>query len=110
MKLRLIALAACLSALVFTIFLLVPHDAGALPQSESDTLYVDAQGNEVGWVFRGCNGQRIVEGTTSDYRRVVITGCNSGGTSTNCYINNAPAACDMLPFRCVYIGGHLVCH
>jgi hypothetical protein len=109
MKLRLIALAACSCVLVTALVLLLPREAGALPQNESDSLYLDADGNEVGWVFRGCNGQRIVEGVTSAYRRTITTACNSGGYSTTCHVNLTPTACDMLPFRCILVGTHWVC-
>ena len=110
MKLRVIAVAAGITALLLGITFFSPEEAGALPQNETDLIYLDASGDQVGWYFRGCDGQRIVEGVQTQYKLVNITACNTTVYSTECYINAAPVSCEEIPFRCVFIGGHWSCH
>ena len=110
MKLRLIALVLGLCAVASVTFLLIPSEVGAVPQNETDLTYLDADGYPVGWYFRGCDGQRIVEGVQTPYKLLVTTACSSGNSSTTCYVNTTPTACSELPIRCIFIGGHWQCH
>ncbi|MEM7049865.1 MAG: DUF6289 family protein [Acidobacteriota bacterium] len=109
MKTRNILLAVGLFALVAGIAVFGPGETDALPSVETDIIWLDANGNEVGTYFRGCDGQRITTGTQSAYKIRNVTPCTSGTGSSGCYINASPADCNSLPFRCIFFRDGLYC-
>ena len=69
----------------------------ALPANEIETVYFSdaTYTNEVGYVFRGCNGGVYKQGTTSRYRVSSSTPCN-GSRPLNeiaCYANGYQTTC-----------------
>jgi hypothetical protein len=111
MNVRPIIFAAALCLVLAGIVALGSGDVGALPSNEVDTLWLDAAGNETGSFFRGCNGERLTEGTPSPYKIVNTTACSSGFVASTCYENLTQKSCGAYPFRyiCFTVGGSWVC-
>ena len=81
----------------------------ALPANEIETFYFSdaTYTQEVGYVFRGCQGDVYRHGTTSRYRVTSSTPCNGSRplNGTRCYIDTilttCPAnICDSSLFEC----------
>ena len=69
----------------------------ALPTSEVEVVYFrDATySHEVGYVFRGCQGEVIRQGTTSRYQARSSTPCLGGQSLAQiaCYVNGIQTTC-----------------
>jgi hypothetical protein len=69
----------------------------ALPTNELEIVYFSdaSYTNEVGYVFRACNGGVYRQGTTSRYRVTSSTPCNSSRplNEIHCYANGYETTC-----------------
>jgi len=78
-------------------FLMVPAPSFSLPTAEVEIFYLDANGQVVGYFFRGCDNYRVREGVTTDSKMTLSNACQNPpattlecrwqGTHVNCAVN-----------------------
>lgn len=98
------SLTACL-LVAGGLVLMWPSDSGALPATDVEMFYwpdsmapEDAtMSNYVGFKYRGCNGERIIEGQVTTNKRVVTSEPCAGSSATyaGCYIDGVVTSCSL---------------
>ncbi len=99
-------------AVAAVVALWAARPAVALPPNEVEIHYYDASGDEIGWYFRGCNGQRIIDGSQSGATSVKYgETCSSGNFGVTCRVNNTFVSCTHpdLWGNCVALSGGVYC-
>lgn len=74
-------------------------------------IYLDANGNEIGFFFWGCTGPPQMDGQTSERYILATEKCFNNSIAVKCYHNNNRVNChdNLYYFTCVSYFGELKC-
>lgn len=105
---RLFSIAFCTMLMA----MLVPTSPGfALPPKEVEVFYFDSNGNEIGWMFRGCDGARLSTGETSSTQMLYSESCQTQVATVGCQYEGYEVSCGIELFwdLCVAHWGEELC-
>lgn len=111
-KLTLCVAGLCL-LVAATVFVFQPPKVDALPGSEFEIIFLDANGNQVGNKFRDCNGNGYMEGIRTNIKVIYAESCQTSFGIADCYNNGQQVSCSQppVPFydACVANWGTALC-